>query len=60
MDKMQASCVFYVKVGTLTHLEESKISHLNVNKTRLVRVTLHHDLIVRVTFMYCPKHDLRQ
>jgi len=24
MDNMEASCVFYVKVGTFTHLEQSK------------------------------------
>jgi len=28
MDNMEASCVFYVKVGTFTNLEQSKISLL--------------------------------
>jgi len=51
MDNMEASCVIYVKVGTFTHLEQSKISLLTVNQLEIVRLTVQHDLIVSVSFM---------
>jgi len=60
MDNIEASCICYVKVGLLTHLEQSKIAHLTVNKTRLVRLTVQHDLIVSISFMYHPRDYLRQ
>ena len=46
MDNMKASCVFNVKVGTFTHLEQSKTSLLNANKRGIFRLTVQHDLIV--------------
>jgi len=60
MDKMEASCVFYVKVGMFTHLEQSKISLLTVNIKGKVRLTVHHNSIVIVSFMYYPRDYLRQ
>jgi len=60
MDNMEASCVFYVKVGTFTHLEQSKISLLTVNKSRIVTLTIQHDKIVSVIFMKYPGDYLRQ
>jgi len=33
MDNMEASCVFYVKVGTFTYLEQREISLLTVNES---------------------------
>jgi len=60
MDNMEASCVFYVKVGTFTHLEQSKISLLTVNKSGIVMLTVQHDMIVSVIFMYYPRDYLRQ
>jgi hypothetical protein len=36
MDNMEAICIFYVKVGKYTHLEQSKTSCLTVNKTELL------------------------
>jgi len=60
MDNMEASCVFYVKVSTFTYLEQSKTSLLTVNKTGIVRLTVQHDLIVSVSFMYYPRDSLRQ
>jgi len=60
MDNMEASHVFYVKVSTFTHLEQSKISHLTVNKSGTVRLTVQHDLIGSVCFMYHPRDSLRQ
>jgi len=60
MDNMEASCVFYVKVGTFTHLEQSKISRLNVNKSGRVTLTVQHDMIVSVIFVSYPGDQLRQ
>jgi hypothetical protein len=51
MDNMEASCVFYVNVGTFTYLEQSKISLLTVNNSGIVRLTIQHDMIVSVIFM---------
>jgi len=51
MDNMEASCILYVKVGTFTHLEQSKISLLTVNKSGIVTLTVQHDMIVTVIFM---------
>jgi len=60
MDNMEASCVFYVKVVTFTHLEQSKISLLTVNKSGIVTLTIQHDMIVSVIFMQYPGDYLRQ
>jgi len=51
MDNMEASCVFYVKVGTFTHLEQSKLSLLTVNILGIVTLTVQHDMIVSAIFM---------
>jgi len=59
MENMEASCVFYVKVGMFTHLEQSKISLLTVNKLGIVRLTVQHDMIVSVIFMKYPGDYLR-
>jgi len=60
MDNMVASCIFYVKVGTFTQLEQSKISLLTVNKSRIVTLTIQHDMIVSVIFMQYPGDYLGQ
>jgi hypothetical protein len=60
MDNMEASCVFYVKVGTFTHLEQSKISLLTVNKSGIVTLTVQHDKIVTIIVMLYPGDYLRQ
>jgi len=51
MDNMEASCVLYVKVGTFTHLEQSKMSLLTVDKSGIVTLTVHHDMILSVIFI---------
>jgi len=51
MDNMEASCVFYVKVGTFTQLEQSKIFLLTVKKSGIVTLTIQYDLIVSVILM---------
>jgi hypothetical protein len=60
MDNMEASCVFYVKVSTFTHLEQSTTTLLTVNQLGIVRLTVRYDLIVSVSFMYYPGDYLRQ
>jgi hypothetical protein len=59
MDNMEANCIFYVKVSTFTHLEQSKTSLLTVNISGMVRLTVQHDLIVSFSFMYHPRDSLR-
>jgi len=51
IDNVEASCVFYVKVDMFTHLEQSKIFLLTVNKSGIVMLTIQHDLIVSVIVM---------
>jgi len=60
MDNMEASCIFYVKVGTFTHLEQRKISLLTVNKSGIVMLTVQHDMIVSDFFMQYPGDYLRR
>jgi hypothetical protein len=60
MDNLKASCVFYVKVSTFTHLAQSKTPLLTVNQSGMVRLIVRHHLIVRVSFMYYPGDHLRQ
>jgi hypothetical protein len=60
MDNMEASGIFYVKVSTFNHLEQSKTSLLTDNKLGIVRLTLQHDLIVSVSLIYYPGDSLRQ
>jgi len=51
MDNMEVSCIFYFKVSTFTHLEQSKTTQLTVNKSRIITLTVQHDMIVSVSFM---------
>jgi len=60
MDRMEASCVFYVKVGMLNHLEHSQIWLVTINKVGTVSLTVQYDLIVIVSFMHYPGDILRQ
>jgi len=60
MDHMEASCVFYVKVGTLDQLEQSKFCVLTVTKFGIVMLTVQIDSIFSVSFMYDPGDLLRQ
>ena len=48
MDHLEASCVFYVKVGRFDHLEQSKSCVLTITTFRIVMLTIHHNLMVRV------------
>jgi len=60
MDNIEASCDMYVKVTTYSHLEQSKTTLLIVNHLGMVRLTVHHDLIVSVSFMCYPRNYLRK
>jgi hypothetical protein len=60
MDNMEASCVFYVKVGTFTHDGQSKISLMTGNMSGIVMLTIQHDMIVSIIFMSYPGDYLRQ
>jgi hypothetical protein len=51
MDNMEARCVFYVKVGTFTHTDLSKIFLLTVKKSGILSLTVQHDLTVSIIFM---------
>jgi len=50
MDHMEASCVFYVKVGRFDQFEQSKITVLTVTSFGIVLLTVHWDSIVSVWF----------
>ena len=51
MDHMEASCVFYVKVGRFGYFEQNKISVLTVTSLGIVMLTVHYDMIVTMLFM---------
>jgi len=51
MDHMEASCVFYVEVGTLTRLEQSKIYILTITTLGIAMLTIDHDLMFSVCIM---------
>jgi hypothetical protein len=59
MDNMEVSWVFYVKVNTFTHLGQSNIAFLTVNKSGIVTLTIQHDMIVSISFMSYPGDYLR-
>jgi len=60
MDIMEAGCFFYVNVGTCTHLGQCKIFLLTDNKSGIVRLTVQHDMVIKVIFMYYPGDYLSQ
>ena len=51
MDHMEASRVFYVKIGTFDQLEQSKICVLTVISVGIVTIIVRYDMIVSVCFM---------
>jgi len=48
MDRIEASSVFYVKVGRFDQFEQSKISVLTVTSLGIVMLTVHYNLIISV------------
>jgi len=60
MDHMEASCIFYVKVGMFDQLEQSKICVLTVTTLGMIMLTVQHNLIFSLCFMKDPGDFLRQ
>jgi hypothetical protein len=60
MDNMEASRVSYVKFGTFTQVEQTIISLLTVDESRIVKLTVQHDLIVSASFKQYLRDYLRQ
>jgi hypothetical protein len=51
IDNMPVSWVFYDTVRLFTHLKESKIAVLTVNKSGIVMITIQVEMIVSISFM---------
>jgi len=51
IDDMEASCIYYVKVGTFDLLEQSKVCILIVTKIIIVMLTVQHNMIFIPSFM---------
>jgi len=51
MDHMEASCVFYVNVGTLDQLEQSKFCDLTITQLGIVMLPVQDDSIFHVGFI---------
>jgi hypothetical protein len=51
VENTEVSCFVYVKVSMFTHLEQSNIALLTVNKSGIMTLTVGHDVIVRVSCM---------
>jgi len=60
MDHMEASWVVYVRVPMFDQPEQSKICVLTVISFGIVMLTVRHDLMVRVSFIWDPGDVLRQ
>jgi len=60
MDHIQASWVFYVKVGMFDRLEQSKMSILTVTTLGIVMLILQYDLIFSICLLSNPWDLLRQ
>jgi len=51
MNDVEASWVFYVKVGTFDQHKQSKVRVLTVTKIRIVKLIVQSDMIVGLSFM---------
>jgi len=60
MDHIEASCVFYVEVGTLNRHEQLKICVLTVTTLGIAMLTVHHDMMCIVCIMQDPRDFLKQ
>jgi len=60
MEVIEARCIFYVEVGTLNQLEQSKICVLTVTILGIAKLTVHHELMFSICIMYDPRDCLRQ
>jgi len=60
MDDMEASCNLYVKFGMFDQFNQIKICISTVTQMEIVMLTIQHNLIVCVSFIYHPSDVLRQ
>lgn len=51
MDNMEAYCVFYVKIGILNQLEQSKIFLLTLDEMGILRPSVQHDFTGSISFI---------
>jgi len=51
MKHIEATCIFYVKVGMFDQLEYSEICVLTVRTLGILMLSLQHDLIFSVSFV---------
>jgi len=51
MEHMEASCVFYVEVGTLSRHEQSNIWVSIVTTLQIAMLTIHQYIIYSICFM---------
>jgi len=51
MDNIEASCIFYVDMGTDNRLEQSKICVLIITTSGIAMLTVHHDLMFSICIM---------
>jgi len=51
LDHMEASCVFYVKVGTFDQLLQNKICVLTVTTLGIAMLTVQHDMMISACVM---------
>jgi hypothetical protein len=59
MDSAVVSRIIYVTVGKFNHLQHSQILLVTDNKAGIVRLTIQHDMIVSVSFIYYPGDFVR-
>jgi len=60
MDYLESSCVIYIQVRRYDQFEQDKVSILTVTSLRIVKLTLHYDLMASMWFMKDPGDVLRQ
>ena len=59
MDLVEACCICYVEVGMLNQLEQIKICVLNVTKSGMAMLTVHHYMMSSICFVYDPRVFVR-
>jgi hypothetical protein len=60
MHSMDASCIFHVNVGMLNHVEQGEIWIVTGSTAGKVILSIQHNMIGNVCFLYYPGDILRQ
>ena len=55
IDHIEASCIFYVDVGTLNRFGQSKICVLTVTTLGIAMLPIHQDMMFKVFCMQHPR-----